>query len=87
MKQTLLLILPALVLGACSEKAPAPPPSRTVAYFKAHKAERDSVIAACIAAQGTPAAQTFECGASMTAKEQSDRQDYITQRLGDKAPH
>lgn len=85
MKQTIFLILPALCLGACSEKAPPPPQSRTVAYFKAHKPERDSVIAACIAAQGTAAAQTDECGASMTAKEQVAREVYLQQRLGDKA--
>lgn len=84
MKSSPLTILSALALGACSQNAPAPAQFRTIAYFVEHKAVRDSVIAACKAAQNTSAAQADECGVAMVADQQVAREAYMKQRLGDK---
>jgi hypothetical protein len=85
MKPIALVAFTSLALAACSENTPTPAPSRTIAYFVAHKTERDTVIAACKAAQSTTASQSDECGVAMVADQQVAREAYMQQRLGDKA--
>jgi len=83
--KTALIVLPALAFSACSQNPPSPAPSRTIAYFVAHKSERDSVLAACKSAQSTTAAQSDGCGTAMVADQQVAREAYMQQRLGNKA--
>jgi hypothetical protein len=85
MKFVCLIILSAISLVACSQNAPAPAPSRTIAYFIEHEAERDSVITTCKSAQSTTPAQSEECGTAMVADQQVAREAYMKQRLRDKA--
>jgi hypothetical protein len=83
MRAPLAIVIAALALAACTDKASVPVQARSLEFFKANKEIRDNVIALCAKAQGTHAYQPEEeCGTALTAKEQVARADLIRERTG-----